>query len=403
MFPWSSEPSTSDFKPLVWLVGGTRPEAIKLAPVATAISKQRRLKAHIVVTGQHDSLMDQALEAFGLRPDDRLRPLRTNGGQAELLSQLVTYLDVLAAKHPPAAILVQGDTTSALAGAMVGFWREIPVVHLEAGLRSWNLSAPFPEEYNRRVIAHSSVLHLAPTPAAAANLINSGICTDSVLVTGNTAVDAILHASSSPVGFTNPSVEALVRAARKGCLRLILATAHRRESWGPPLRRILQAVHELISHHSDLHVVFPVHPNPLVRVEVERSLGGVDRVLVTEPMSYPELASVLASSVLVLSDSGGIQEEAPSFGVPVLVLRDSTERGEAVLAGCATIVGTQTDRIVAEASAGLARQLDKTPRPNPFGDGRAAERVEQALAWLLGQAAQRPAPFVPTVANDQLV
>jgi UDP-N-acetylglucosamine 2-epimerase (non-hydrolysing) len=389
-------------RPEIWLVAGTRPEAVKLAPVADAIDRAGRMRASIVATGQHPTLVDHALATFGRAPDARCRVRRVSGGQAELLAQLVTGLERLAERGQPDAVIVQGDTTTTLAGALFAFWRRIPVVHLEAGLRSFDLGAPFPEELNRKLVTQTAALHLAPTPLAARHLRAEGVPEDAVLVAGNTVVDAIATVTDRPTTFDDPMLATAVEAATHGRRRLMLVTAHRRESWGAPLRRVLSAVEELLLRHDDLQVVFPVHPNPVVRQAVTDRLGLHPRALITEPLAYEQLAGVLAASTIVLSDSGGIQEEAPTFGVPVLVLRDTTERMEAVHAGCAVLVGTDEARIVAEASRLLSDASARTAMAsvgNPFGDGHAAERTEQAVAWLLGLTAERPLPYEPAGAR----
>ncbi|RZS34013.1 UDP-N-acetylglucosamine 2-epimerase [Herbihabitans rhizosphaerae] len=388
--------------PEVWLVAGTRPEAVKLAPVAEAFDRGGRLRASIIATGQHPTMVDQALATFGRAPDVRLTVHREDGGQAELMAQLITGLDRLATARPPSAVIVQGDTTTTLAGSLVAFWRKIPVVHLEAGLRSFDLAAPFPEELNRRLVTRSAALHLAPTTYAAGHLLDEGVPAQSVLVTGNTVVDAISTVTDRPAHFEDPALADMVERATRAEHKLMLVTAHRRESWGAPLRRVLDAITELLRQHEDLKIVFPTHPNPAVRRTVTDALAHHPRVLITEPLPYEQLAGVLAASTIVLSDSGGIQEEAPTFGVPVLVLRDVTERMEAVDAGCAILVGTDDRRIVSTASALLsdaAARTAMTSGGNPFGDGRAAERTEEALAWLLGLQAMPPKEFAPAGAR----
>jgi UDP-N-acetylglucosamine 2-epimerase (non-hydrolysing) len=378
----------------VWLVGGTRPEAIKLAPVAIALASRRSIHPVVVATGQHPSMFQKGLSAFGLQPDRELQLDRVAGGQAELVAQMTERLDAQMQVGPPDAVVVQGDTTSALVGALVAFWRQIPVVHLEAGLRSHDLAAPFPEEANRRMVDHIAALHLAPTQAAAANLLAEGISADSIEVIGNTVVDAALLVAGAAQRFNESALEpvdALVRAGR----RLLLVTAHRRESWGRPMRSVLHAVRDILDEHPDCVAVLPVHPNPSVRADVVSVLGTDRRVIISPPVDYPDLIRLLELSTLVLSDSGGIQEESPSFGVLVLVLREKTERIEAIQAGCAFLVGTDRARIVAEAarllSGGVRR---RTTSNNPFGDGRAGERAAIALAQLVG-VSERPKESTP--------
>ena len=378
--------------PEVHLIGGTRPEAVKLAPVAVAMRAAGLLAPVLVASGQHPTMVSQALAAFDLTADVTLHIERGTGSQAELLTELIRQLDALWAERAPAAVIVQGDTTTSLAGALAAFWRRIPVVHLEAGLRSGDLDSPFPEEANRRLVAQIAALHLAPTPLAAMNLLDENIAVGDVLVTGNTVVDATLAVAGRKLPFENPAVA----AARAGSTnRLVVVTAHRRESWGAPLDRILAAVRTLVSRYEDIDVILPSHPNPAVRAQIEAGLGGVDRVTITDPLPYPDLARLLSEAYLVLTDSGGIQEEAPSFGVPALVLRDVTERVESLDAGCARLVGSDTDLIVTEAAALLDSRVRRdamTAGGNPYGDGLAAGRTAQATAALLGLA-EAPAPM----------
>ncbi|SFT75419.1 UDP-N-Acetylglucosamine 2-epimerase [Actinopolyspora lacussalsi subsp. righensis] len=384
-------------QPEVWLVAGTRPEAVKLAPVARASFDNGRIRPVMVASGQHPEMVSQALRTFGLKSDVDITVRRGSGTQPELLSELITALDELAESRPPAAVLVQGDTTTTLAGALTAFWRRVPVVHLEAGLRSFDLRAPFPEELNRRMVTQVGDFHLAPTELAARNLRDSGIAPERILVSGNTVVDAVESATRGERVFENGELAGTVERAANGDDRLVLVTVHRRESWGEPMRRILTAVRELTTLHPDIRVVLPAHPNPRVGGMVRGMFEADPRVLVTDPLPYGELAHVLAASTLVLSDSGGIQEEAPAFGVPVLVLRDVTERTEAVDAGCALLVGSERARIVHHASRLLddARARESMlAGGNPFGDGRGAERAEVVLAWLLGAAPELPEPFV---------
>ena len=378
--------------PEVHLIGGTRPEAVKLAPVAVAMRAAGLLAPVLVASGQHPTMVSQALTAFDLTADVTLHIERGTGSQAELLTELIRQLDALWAERAPAAVIVQGDTTTSLAGALAAFWRRIPVVHLEAGLRSGDLDSPFPEEANRRLVAQIAALHLAPTPLAAMNLLDENVAVADVLVTGNTVVDATLAVAGRKLPFENPAVA----AARAGSTnRLVVVTAHRRESWGEPLDRILAAVRTLVARYEDIDVILPSHPNPAVRAQIEAGLGGVDRVTVTDPLPYPDLARLLSEAYLVLTDSGGIQEEAPSFGVPALVLRDVTERVESLDAGCARLVGSDTDLIVTEAAALLDSRVRRdamTAGGNPYGDGLAAGRTAQATAALLGLA-EAPAPM----------
>lgn len=327
-------------KPRVLLVAGTRPEAIKLAPVAHRMATAGLLEPCLVGSGQHPEMVGQALAAFGRGPDRTVALDRRTGSQPELLAGLTERLDPVVGEAGVAAVVVQGDTTTTLAAALVAFWRRLPVVHLEAGLRSYDLTAPFPEEANRRLVGQLAARHLAPTRPAAANLLRESVAPGTVLVTGNTVVDAVLAVAARRAPWSDPRLSTVEGP-------LLLVTAHGRESWGRPLDGILAAVRTLLRAHPDLRVVLPAHPNPAVRSQVDAALSEEDRALVTGPLPYGDFARLLAAADLVLSDSGGVQEEAPSFGVPVLVLREVTERMEAVDAGCALLVGTDPDRIVA--------------------------------------------------------
>ncbi|ONI81138.1 UDP-N-acetylglucosamine 2-epimerase (non-hydrolyzing) [Actinosynnema sp. ALI-1.44] len=371
----------------VHLVAGTRPEAVKLAPVHTAMTRSGRMRPVMVASGQHPVMVRQALASFDLAPDEELKIDRVAGDQTELMAKLSTELDALWARRTPDAVLVQGDTATALAAALVAFWCRIPVVHLEAGLRSHDMTAPFPEEANRRLVGVLSTVHLAPTGLARAHLLAEGVPDDRIQVVGNTVVDAIQSVAGRP--FAEQRLVAVERRALGGDTRLVLVTVHRRESWGEPIAAVLRAVRRLVRLNPDIEVVLPAHPNPAVRAQVYQELAGCDRVLVTDPLDYPDMARVLRAATLVLSDSGGIQEEAPTFGVPVLVLRDTTERQEAVDAGCALLVGTDEHKILSTAHRLLGRPAvvaRMTAQRNPFGDGYAGERTEQVVADLLGLA-----------------
>ncbi|WP_231737709.1 UDP-N-acetylglucosamine 2-epimerase (non-hydrolyzing) [Mycobacterium sp. IS-1742] len=379
----------------VHLVAGTRPEAIKLAPLVPALRAQGMTPV-FVASGQHPTMVHQALDAFGLEPDVTLSIDRGSGSQAELMAALTVQLENHWRQRTPAAVVVQGDTTTVLAAAMVAFWAKVPIAHVEAGLRSHDLAAPFPEEGNRRLVGQISRLHLAPTVEARANLEREGTRSGDIVVTGNTVIDAVLGIAARSGPVADARVAEFVERAGSGRSRLVLVTAHRRESWGEPLDRVLTAVALLLDKYSDVEVVLPAHPNPAVAAQVRSVLGAHPRVLVTEPLAYPVLVATLAAATLVLSDSGGIQEEAPSFGVPVIVLREVTERMEAVDAGCAVLVGTDRDAVLANACRLLDDPDERAAmvsKGNPFGDGRAAERSAAAISWMLGRTDRPPAEF----------
>ncbi len=378
----------------VLLLVGTRPEAVKMAPVAVRLTEAGH-RPVIVHSGQHRDIVEQTLAPFGLRPDERLPVDRGAGSQAELVSQLLPALDTVLARRKPAVVVVQGDTTTALAGALAAFWRRIPIAHLEAGLRTGDLAAPFPEEANRQMIARIAALHLAPTAAAAAALHRESVPSAEIVVTGNTVVDAVRQIAAADLPAVDPRLAALERELDVTGARLVLMTAHRRESWGAPLAEALEAVSTLVDAYPDVRLVLPLHPNPAVRDQIVAALGRHPRVVLTDPLGYPDLIRALRRADLVLTDSGGIQEEAPSFGAPVLVLRDVTERMEAVDAGCAWLVGTDRTRLLTAASRLLDEGLRVPAERNPFGDGRAAERVCAALSRLMHREAGADAALIP--------
>jgi UDP-N-acetylglucosamine 2-epimerase (non-hydrolysing) len=371
----------------VMVLAGTRPEALKLAPLALALDRHPALRPVLVHSGQHAGMVEQALEPFGLAVDAWLDvPPRVTGSQAELVAGLLPALDGVLRRHTPAALVVQGDTTTTLAGALAAFWLGIPVVHLEAGLRTHDLAAPFPEEGARQMVSRISALHLAPTLGAAAALRTEGVARQRIAVTGNTIVDAVLEIAARDVPARDTALALLEMEIAEAGERLVLVTSHRRESWGEPLERTLAAVQLIVAEHPDVQVLFPAHPNPGVRGQVEAALGGLPRVTVTDPLEYPDLVRALRLASLVLTDSGGIQEEAPTFGTPVLVLRDVTERAEVVEAGCAWLVGTDTARIADTAARILRGELRPAQVGNPYGDGNAAVLAVAAIEELLGVA-----------------
>jgi UDP-N-acetylglucosamine 2-epimerase (non-hydrolysing) len=369
----------------VMLLAGTRPEAIKLAALALALEEHPILHPVIVHSGQHEGMVEQALTPFGLAVDTRLDiPPRTTGTQAELVSGMLPAIDEILRRNAPAVLVVQGDTTTALAGALAAFWQRIPVVHLEAGLRTHDLTSPFPEEGNRQMVSRIASLHLAPTEEAATALRAEGVPRERIEVTGNTVVDAVLAVAARDLPAGDTALALLEMEVAEAGGRLVLVTSHRRESWGEPLARILAAVEMIVAAHPDVHVLFPVHPNPVVREQVEAALSGMQRVTITEPLGYADLVRALRLAELVLTDSSGIQEEAPTFTTPVLVLRGNTERMEGVDAGGAWLVGTDTELITDTAARLLAGTLRPVEGANPYGKGDAAVRSVAAIGKLLG-------------------
>jgi len=364
-----------------WLVAcvvGTRPECIKMAPVISALNASGECRTLVVATGQHRELVSQTLGIFGITPDidlDLMKPSQTLSG---LTARILHSFDEVLARHQPNLVLVQGDTTTVLASAMGAFYRGIPVGHVEAGLRTHDVSSPFPEEFNRRVAGVVSALHFAPTSGAKSNLLAEGVPDACVHLTGNTVIDALLDVVRRP----DLPCPFPIHPGR----RLLLLTAHRRENHGEPLLNICAAVRSLLDRFPDVEVIYPMHPNPRVREAVLPALGNLERVHLIEPVNYLELAGLLKASYLVLTDSGGIQEEAPALGKPVLVLRNETERPEAVAAGVARLVGTDAARIIAEVSRVLddPQHYQKLARgASPYGDGKAAERIARLCVDFL--------------------
>jgi len=359
----------------VLFIAGTRPEVIKLAPVLKAA--RSRLESVFVLTGQHRQMARQALGAFGLEPDTDLDVMVPGAGLAELSSRLIARFDGYLSNTKPEMVVVQGDTSSAALIGLVAFYRQIPVAHVEAGLRSYDNCNPFPEEVNRKIISTYAGLNFPPTRLAKANLIEEHVPETTMVVTGNTVVDALdMLKEKRPPKHTNGT-------------RHILVTTHRRESWSSEIRHICQALLEIAKKNTDVLITLPVHKNPIVSEQVHSILDGHPGIRLTEPLDYLTLQATLANSYLAMTDSGGIQEEAPSYGVPVLVLRKVTERPEAVNAGMARVVGTDTQAIVSCCQQFLDDRdtyLDASKCRNPFGDGRAAQRIVGAIErYLDGQ------------------
>jgi UDP-N-acetylglucosamine 2-epimerase len=370
----------------VLVVIGTRPEAIKMAPVLTALAASGEASVRVALTGQHTDLVDEALEVFGILPDYDLEMMREGQSLYDVAHACLDGLPGILDDFRPDALLVQGDTATVCFGSMVGFFENVRVGHVEAGLRSGRKRSPFPEEMFRRVADLLSDWHFSPTPGAASHLLVEGTNPSSVHVTGNTVVDALLAVSPRVTKAANPALAAALASGR----RLVLLTAHRRESFGEPIRRVFRAVRALADAQDDIAVVYPVHPNPNVREAAREVLSDHPRVALTDPVSYLDLVLALREAALVLTDSGGIQEEAPTFGTPVLVLREVTERPEGVQAGVAELVGTDADLLLTRAQALLARPrgapASKGAASSPYGDGRAGERIADiVLAELLGR------------------
>jgi UDP-N-acetylglucosamine 2-epimerase (non-hydrolysing) len=357
---------------------GTRPEAIKLAPVVGEL-RRRGVRTTVIATGQHRDLVDPVLGLFGIRPDHDLHLMRPDAGLNEVLARAIERIAATLDQVHPDLVLVQGDTTSAMAGALVAFNLGVPVAHVEAGLRSHDLSLPFPEEMHRRVVSIVARWHFAPTEHAAQQLRAEGQ-RDGILVTGNPVVDAVLHIVARPPSRPLPAI-----APRSPYL---LATAHRRESWGEPIRAIALGLRDVLRKRQDLSLVFATHPNPRARLPVEETLGGEPRAVVVDALAYDHFLSLLRGSILAITDSGGVQEEGPTLGVPVLVTRAITERPEGVSAGAVRMVGTSRAVIRREVSRlledGAERSRMAAAGRRVYGDGRSAARIVDALVRDLG-------------------
>ena len=366
--------------PRVLIVVGTRPEAIKLAPVHAALAAAGRLEPVLLATSQHRELLAQALAPFGLAPAIDLGVMAPGQSPTRVAALVLRRIEPHLARLRPAWTVVQGDTATAFAAAVASFYAGVPVAHVEAGLRTGDLASPFPEEFHRRAIAAAAALHLAPTARAAANLLAEGVDAARVHLTGNTVVDAVRRIAGG------------AGSAPAGGVPLVLVTMHRRESFGPGVRRVAAALRRLAAERRGrARIVYPVHPNPEIDAVMREALGGAAGVELLPPLGYAEFLALLHQAHFAISDSGGVQEEGPTLGVPVLVLREVTERPEAVEAGWARLVGTDEEAIVAAARTLLddpEARAAMTGGPNPFGDGRAGERIAALLAdTLLGRAA----------------
>ncbi len=365
----------------VLFVFGTRPEALKLAPVIRAFRSDPRFRVWTCLTGQHREMVDQVLRLFNIKTDFDLNLMEKGQTLGDLTSRVFSKMDEVLHHVKPELLFVQGDTTTAFAVALKAFYSRVPVAHVEAGLRTFDKYQPFPEEINRVLISHLADHHFAPTAAARNHLLKEGVPTERVHVTGNTVVDALLSIRSRLRSTRLPVLKRL-DPSRK----IILVTAHRRESFGKPLRSICAALKAIALEHPDTEIVYPVHLNPNVQEVVREALHGVPRVHLLPPLSYTEFLVLMERSYLILTDSGGVQEEAPSFKKPVLVMREVSERMEGVKMGVAKLVGTDREKIIREASrllASPAAYRAMAGRKNPYGDGRASARILSMTAKVL--------------------
>jgi UDP-N-acetylglucosamine 2-epimerase len=376
---------------------GTRPEAIKLAPVVRAARADPRFEARVVTTSQHREMLDPMLAEFEIAPDVDLAIMKHDQDPAQITVAALAGLDAALARLAPDCVVVQGDTTSTLAGALAAFYRGARVAHVEAGLRTGDTARPWPEEMNRRLTAQLSDYHFAPTEIARRNLLREGVDAARIWVTGNTAIDALLWTVERARRRGAPGAGRSGGAPDAGPLRTLLVTAHRRESHGAPLARICAALRELVEEIPDLRVRYPVHLSPRVRETVMVRLAGHPRIELTEPLGYTDFVLAMQRAHVLLTDSGGVQEEAPSLGRPVLVLRDTSERPEAIEAGSARLVGTDPRVIVSEVRRLFedeAHYRRMASAVNPYGDGKAAGRILEALALRVEAGRQKPAGAV---------
>lgn len=370
-------------KQKISIIFGTRPEAIKLCPVVLALKANPAFECKVCVTGQHREMLQQVLDVFGVVPDEDLALMQQNQTLGGLTSRAIGALDTYLANEKPDVVMVQGDTTTVLCGALAAFYHHIPIAHVEAGLRTWNLESPWPEEANRVLTTRLAKWHFCPTENNKANLLKEGVSEKDIYVTGNTVIDALLMAKEKVVA-NPPMIEGLPKNLMKSDKRMVLITGHRRENFGVGFENICTAIRKLAERFPETHFVYPVHLNPNVREPVGRILGHHcgKNVHLIEPQSYLPFIALMDRAHLILTDSGGVQEEAPSLGKPVLVMRDTTERPEAVTAGTVKIVGTSCETIEAEAIRLLTDEIEYSKMKlaiNPYGDGKSVSRVVKIL------------------------
>ncbi|MGE1063083.1 UDP-N-acetylglucosamine 2-epimerase (non-hydrolyzing) [Megasphaera paucivorans] len=377
----------------VMTVFGTRPEAIKMAPVVLELKKHAdQIQTIVAVTAQHRQMLDQVLRLFDIQPDYDLDIMSRGQTLYDITTKSLNGLRQVLEKEKPDIVLVHGDTTTTFAGALAAYYQQIPVGHVEAGLRTGDIYSPFPEEMNRKLTGAIAAMHFAPTSTARQNLLKENVDVHSIYVTGNTVIDALMNTVRDNYEFDDPALQRIDFTNH----RVILLTTHRRENLGEPMRHIYKALRRIIEEFPDTEIVFPVHRNPLVRKVVEEELDGVERIHLIDPLEYEPFANVMGRSAIVLTDSGGIQEEAPSLGKPVLVLRNTTERPEAVQAGTVKLIGTDK-QIVYDETKRLLEDFDEYSRMsnavNPYGDGKAAARIVAYILHRMGSDIDIPEAF----------
>ena len=358
---------------------GTRPEAIKMCPLVLEMGKYPDyIEPIVAVTAQHREMLDQVLELFNIKPDYDLNIMASGQTLYDITTRALTGLKEVIEEAKPDMVLVHGDTTTTFAGALAAFYAQVPVGHVEAGLRTGNKYSPYPEEMNRKLTGSIADMHFAPTSTSKANLLKENVNPETILVTGNTVIDALQTTVKADYEFADAEFNKIFARGN----RLILMTTHRRENLGEPMRNVYKALRKVLETHADVEAIFPVHKNPKVREIVQEELGGLDRVHLIEPMDYEPFANLMGKVDIVLTDSGGIQEEAPALGKPVLVLRDTTERPEAVDAGTVKLIGTAYEDVLRETNLLLddsAHYKKMAEATNPYGDGKACERIIRAI------------------------
>ncbi len=375
----------------VMTIFGTRPEAIKMAPLVLELQKQsQHFESIVTVTAQHRQMLDQVLEIFSIQPDHDLNIMKDRQTLIDVTTRGLEGLNQVMQEVKPDIVLVHGDTTTTFIAALAAFYNKIVVGHVEAGLRTWNKYSPYPEEMNRQLTGVMADLHFSPTPKSAENLLNENKKADTIFITGNTAIDALKTTVTEE--YSHPVLEKL------GNDRLILLTAHRRENLGQPMRNMFKAVKRLVEEHDDVQVIYPVHLNPVVREIADEVLGNDPRIQLIEPLDVYDFHNFASRAHLILTDSGGVQEEAPSLGVPVLVLRDTTERPEGIEAGTLKLAGTEEETIYNMAKELLTDQQvyeAMAKAANPYGDGHASERIAEAIRYYFKQVETAPKPYNP--------
>lgn len=378
----------------VLTIFGTRPEAIKMAPLVKELEKRDEIDSVVCVTAQHREMLDQVLEIFNIKPDYDLDIMKERQSLSGITTRILQGIEKVLFEVKPDIVLVHGDTSTTFAGSLAAFYNKVKVGHVEAGLRTFNKYFPYPEEMNRKLTGAIADLHFSPTSTSKNNLLNEGVNSEAIFITGNTVIDAMESTVEKDYVFENTELRDLDFNNKK----VIMVTAHRRENWGEPLNNICNALKNIAERYEDVEIVYPVHLNPVVKETADKVLGGQERVHLLPPLDIKETHNLMNRSYMVLTDSGGLQEEAPHLGKPVLVLRDVTERPEAVDAGTVKIVGTDFEKICFEAYKLIedAHEYSKMSNAvNPYGDGRASERIVDSILYYFGMSGNRPEDFKP--------